>query len=119
MILTCWPLKPYVLIYFLYIVCSFVRIGKSTDGKNRPLKIVLGCEEEKVNLMGNLTALRGVEKYVGISITEDLTQDETMHTKTLQAKQSKETKTTLTQNTSGEFGDPQKTDSKNGKQHKH
>ena len=47
-----------------------IRIGKSTNGKNRPLKIVLGCEEEKINLMGNLTALRGIEKYVGISITE-------------------------------------------------
>jgi len=71
------------------------RIGKSTDGKNRPLKIVLRCEEEKVNLMGNLAALRGVEKYVGISITEDLTQNE--------RNAYKETKTTQTQNTSGEF----------------
>ena len=53
-----------------------IRIGVPNVGKNQPLKVILTSEEEKVKLMGNLSSLRGIETYKGISITEDLTQEE-------------------------------------------
>ena len=55
---------------------SIIRIGKHVDGKLRPLKIVLDSEEEKFKLMGNLPALQGIERYKGVSITEDIILDE-------------------------------------------
>lgn len=63
-------------LYIKVTIKQVSRIGLTVEDKNRPIKIVLGCEEEKVKLMGNLSALRGIEKYKGISITEDLTQEE-------------------------------------------
>ena len=52
------------------------RIGKALNDKARPLLIVLKDEEEKFKLMGNLAALKGVARYQGVSISEDLTPDE-------------------------------------------
>ena len=56
------------------IIKSTSRIGTPSDEKKRPIKITLQSENEKFRLMGNLSALKGVEKYKGISITEDLCQ---------------------------------------------
>lgn len=53
------------------------RIGRPGDTeRNRPIKVVLKSDKEKFALLGNLFALKGVEEYNGISITEDLTQAE-------------------------------------------
>ena len=53
------------------------RIGQPGDTeRNRPIKVVLKSDKEKFTLLGNLFALKGVEEYNGISITEDLTQAE-------------------------------------------
>ena len=53
------------------------RIGQPGDTeRNRPIKVVLKSDKEKFALLGNLFALKGVEEYNGISITEDLTQAE-------------------------------------------
>ena len=53
---------------------STSRIGKPSNEKKRPIKITLQSENEKFKLMGNLSTLKGVQKYKGISITEDLCQ---------------------------------------------
>ena len=49
------------------------RIGKSTNGKQRPLIVTLNSEEEKQKVFGNLPVLKGIETYKGVSICEDLT----------------------------------------------
>ena len=49
------------------------RIGKSADGKNRPLIVTLNNEEEKMKVFGSLPALKGIDTYKGMSICEDLT----------------------------------------------
>ena len=59
------------------------RIGKAAEGKNRPILVVLQSEEEKIKLMGNLTALKGIQDYQNISITEDLTPEDRKTLKTL------------------------------------
>ena len=53
-----------------------IRIGTATKGSCRPLKIVLGSEKEKESLMGNLSSLRNMELYRGVSVTEDLTLEQ-------------------------------------------
>jgi len=52
------------------------RIGALCEEKKRPLIVTLTSEEEKINLLGNLPALKGLQRYKGISITEDLTPEE-------------------------------------------
>ena len=50
------------------------RIGlDKEDGKRRPILIALQSEDQKVKLLGNLSALKGLDNYKGISVTEDLT----------------------------------------------
>ena len=49
------------------------RIGKKTEGKSRPLKVAFKTEEEKRKLFSNLKAMKGVDKYKGISISDDYT----------------------------------------------
>ena len=51
------------------------RIGTKTDGKTRSLLLGLSNEDEKEKILGNLTSLKGIEKYKG-SILEDLTPDQ-------------------------------------------
>ena len=57
-------------------VTKILRIGNKKDGKQRPIQISLENEEQKIHLMGNLAALKGIEEYNKISITEDLSPDE-------------------------------------------
>ena len=57
-------------------VKQIFRIGKPTEDKIRPIKIVLNSEDDKFKFFGNLSGLRGNEKYKGISVTEDLSKDE-------------------------------------------
>ena len=66
-----------------------IRLGKPTDNSKRPLLISLQNEDEKLKLLGNLTCLKGIEKYAGVSITEDLTPEERKNLKELsqEAKQ--------------------------------
>ena len=52
------------------------RIGALCEERKRPLIVTLTSEEEKINLLGNLPALKGLQRYKGISITEDLTPEE-------------------------------------------
>ena len=54
-----------------------VRLGKSTEGKNRPIKIVMKSKEEQNRIMENLHHLKGTERYFGkISIKDDYTISE-------------------------------------------
>ena len=62
------------------------RLGKPNEGKNRPIKVTLDSEDEKFKLFGNLSALRGMEEYKGVCITEDLTQEERKQFKELATK---------------------------------
>ena len=51
--------------------------GIKTEGKSRPIKVVFNTEKEKRNLFGNLKALlKGIEKYQGVSISDDYTRAE-------------------------------------------
>ena len=52
---------------------SVVRIGKADPTKNRPIKVVLKCEEDKEKIMANLASLKDQEAFKGISVTEDYT----------------------------------------------
>ena len=69
------------------------RIGAKIKGKTRPLLLGLENEEEKEKMLGNLKALKGIEKYKGISIMEDLTPEQRNTIKKLssEAKTLKET----------------------------
>ena len=51
---------------------SISRIGKLDRAKKRPIKVYLGSEAGKINIM-NLKNLKGNELYKGINITEDYT----------------------------------------------
>ena len=53
-----------------------IRLGKAADPKKHPLLISLKTEEERVKLLGNLSALKDLDRYKGISVTEDLTPEE-------------------------------------------
>ena len=57
-------------------VKRITRIGKKDGERDRPLMIILQSEDEKVKLMGNLSALKGNDVYSGISVTEDLTPEQ-------------------------------------------
>ena len=57
-------------------VKRITRIGKKDGERDRPLMIILQSEDEKVKLMGNLSALKGNNVYSGISVTEDLTPEQ-------------------------------------------
>ena len=52
------------------------RIGQVTQGRKRPLKMVLNNEEDQQKVLHNLTNLKGKPSYKGISITEDYTYNE-------------------------------------------
>lgn len=66
-----------------------IRLGKAADDKKRPLLISLKDENERSKFLGNLTGIKSIEKYKGISVTEDLTPEERKHLKdlSLEAKQ--------------------------------
>ena len=49
------------------------RVGNKAEGKSRPLKIVFNTDEEKRKLFSNLKALKGVDKYQKVSISDDFT----------------------------------------------
>ena len=55
---------------------SVSRIGKLTETSNRSILVNLGSDEEKFIFMGNLLALKVIQKYVSIRVTEDLTSDD-------------------------------------------
>ena len=55
---------------------SISRLGKATDGKKRPMLVSLANENQKASFLGNLPALKGIGKYDGVSVTEDLTPGE-------------------------------------------
>ena len=49
------------------------RIGAKSEGKSRPIKVVFNTVDEKRKLFNNLKALKEVEKYRSISISDDYT----------------------------------------------
>ena len=51
---------------------NVIRIGKLQE-KNRPIKITLRNLEDKEKVMTNLKNPKGIDKYKGISITNDYT----------------------------------------------
>ena len=55
---------------------NVARLGKPSQEKKRPLLVCFSSEKEKTTLLGNLSSLKGMEKYMTVSITEDLTPDE-------------------------------------------
>ena len=52
------------------------RIGKAEPGKDRPIKIIMKCVEDKENITDNLTRLKNAEQFKSISITDDYTIEE-------------------------------------------
>lgn len=70
------------------------RLGKTSTDRKRPILICLSSEDEKFNLLGNLPALKGNEKFSGVSITEDLTPDlrKKVHQLSIEAKELNATK---------------------------
>ena len=44
--------------------------------KTRPIMVHLQSENDKIKFMGNWSALKGMEEYKGVSITEDLTPEQ-------------------------------------------
>ena len=54
-------------------VKSVLRIRKLDRAKKRAIKVYLGSEVGKINIMKNLKNLKGNELYKGLSITEDYT----------------------------------------------
>ena len=55
----------------------------------QPLLLGLTNEEEKEKVLGNLTSLKDIEKYKGISIMEDLTPDQRKTIKELSSEAKK------------------------------
>ena len=47
--------------------------SEGSEGKSRPLKIVFNTLHEKRNLFNNLKALKEVERYRNISVSDDYT----------------------------------------------
>ena len=60
-----------------------VRIGAKSDGKERPILVMLKDEKEKESIFGNLFALKGNDIYKGVSICEDLTPEQRKEFKAL------------------------------------
>ena len=56
---------------------------------------MLQNEKEKNVLMGNLSALKGIVDYKGISITEDLTLEQRKEFRTLSMEEKTTTKKTI------------------------
>ena len=54
---------------------SISRIGPGSN-QNRPILVMFESMEDKGQVMSNLKSLRGVEKFIGISISIDLTREE-------------------------------------------
>ena len=78
---------------------SIVRLGKPLQDKKRPLLVCLSSEKEKSTLLGNLSSLKGIQKYTAVSITEDLTPGERRNLKELsnQAKERNKNDSTATE----------------------
>ena len=55
---------------------SVSRIGNEQNGKVRPLLIKLNSKNDKAKIFGNLSALKGLDKYKGVHVMEDLTVDQ-------------------------------------------
>ena len=50
------------------------RLGAdAANGRIRPIKVVLDCENDKNNLLKNLRKLKGKDNYKGVSVTDDYT----------------------------------------------
>ena len=52
------------------------RIGTPKDEKIRPMLVALKNEDDKLKVLDSLWALRGKEKYKGVTVSEDLTQEQ-------------------------------------------
>ena len=59
-------------------VRSVSRLGQKKTDRTRPIKIVLNTEEEKTQVLSNLSKLKGCEEYRNVSITHDYTIAERM-----------------------------------------
>ena len=55
---------------------NIFRIGKQEPNKRRPIKVIMNNEGDKNKVLMNLTNLKGLSTYVGISVTEDYTINE-------------------------------------------
>ena len=55
---------------------SISRIGVAKNDNKRPLMVVLKSENDKLKILNNLRALHGINKYKGVTISEDLTQEQ-------------------------------------------
>ena len=53
------------------------RLGRPSESRSRPIKIVMKSKEDKDNIMKNLGRLKGTERYFGkISVKDDYTTNE-------------------------------------------
>lgn len=57
-------------------ITKISRIGIKSNVKKRPIKISFSNQQDKLNILKNLSALKNNDKYKGMSITEDLTLTE-------------------------------------------
>ena len=52
------------------------RIGVAKNDNKRPIMVTLKSENDKLKILNNLRALHGLDKYKGVTISEDLTQEQ-------------------------------------------
>ena len=62
---------------------SVSRIGVAKNDKKRPIMVVLKSEDDKQKFLSNLKVLHGIDKYKGVTISEDLTQEQRKNVKDL------------------------------------
>ena len=56
---------------------SSFRIGKAVPNRNRPIKVIMSCEEDKEMIMKNLKKLQNAnEEFKTIRVTDDHTIEE-------------------------------------------
>lgn len=55
---------------------KLIRLGKKQEGRNRPLLVKLGAEEERKNILKEASKLRHSENFRRVYINRDLTQTE-------------------------------------------
>ena len=55
------------------LIKEVIRLGKRSEDRTRPMKVILNCEAARNEVLGNLTQLKNNDRYKGVSITEDYT----------------------------------------------
>lgn len=63
---------------------QILRLGKESTGRNRPVKVILKCEDDKNKIMSSLNKLKNADESLrGISVRDDYTIEERQLIKTM------------------------------------